>query len=314
MTAPGKAARQRRIGLVVLLLFVVVGIITAISNFTGGGAQTEFTSSDTVVYSDSDIYSSLSVQRFTDTDAQQLAQGLARAEELHGMCFGWKLVDGGTEEFDRGSSRGAAVPADTCPRWAEVQVFVATGSTDDDPDAADVRVAGSPDLRPLPARADFVKLGVTADSLVEDPVTVTGQAALGLPLLLVESGALDAPQVPDEAPGSATAEPLPPGDGSGSSWVTWAWLGGLGLVVVVALVLGFAGRAKQKSTSDGAPPGPPPGPRPGPPNAGPPPGPPNAGPLPGPPQRGPFPGPNPQAPPGPGWAPGPPPPPRPPGR
>ncbi|KAA5829543.1 hypothetical protein F1721_24815 [Saccharopolyspora hirsuta] len=329
MSTVVKPARRWGIVAVVVLFFAAVGIISTIVGAFNGGAQTEFTSSDTVVYSDSDVYTGTSVQRFTAADAQQLAQGLAEAEKLHGVCFGWKLTDGSTEESDRGSSRGATVPADTCPRWAEVEVFVAAGSTDDDPDAADVRVAGSPDLRPLPVRADFVKLGVTADSLVEEPVTVTGQAALALPLLLVESGALDAPRIPDQEPGSATT-PLPPGDGSGSSWVTWAWLGGLGFVVVVALVLGFVARAKQKSTSDGPVPGPPqacppqPGPvqagtpTPGPPNAGagspgpppPPPGPPPGGPQPpGPPPRGQFPGAGPQMPPGP-----PPWPPRAPGR
>lgn len=137
------------------------------------------------------------------------------------MCFGWKLVDGSTKQADQGSSRGPGVPADTCPRWAEVEVVVALGSGDD-PDAAAVRVSGSPDLRPLPTQSDFVELGVTADALAEEPVSVTGQAALGLPLLLVERGALTAPPEPGEAPGSGAVPPLPPAGGAGSSsWMLW---------------------------------------------------------------------------------------------
>ncbi|MDA3648519.1 hypothetical protein LZ318_17510 [Saccharopolyspora indica] len=292
------ARPQRRVGVivVVVLFFAAAGIIgTLVGAFGGDAAQEEFTSDDTTVYSDDQTYYGTTLQGFTPSEAEQLAQGLAEAEALHGVCFGWKLVDGTSGEAGQGSSRGANVPADTCPRWAEVEVFVAAGSTDDDLDAADVRTAGSSDLSPLPLRSDFVKLGVTADSLAAEPVSVTGQAALGLPLLLVESGALNPPQVPDQEPGGATPPPLPPGDGSGSSWVTWAWLIGLGVVAVVALGLGFAGRAKQKSTSDGGPP--PPGPRPPGPNPqAPPPGPPPPGPSwfqPGAPQ----PGPNPQAPP-----------------
>ncbi|MER7079244.1 hypothetical protein SAMN02982929_06779 [Saccharopolyspora kobensis] len=296
---------QRRVGVavVVVVFFAAVGIVgTLVGAFGGDAAQTEFTSDDTSLYTEGATYRSALTQGFSTADAQQLSEALAEAEKLHGICFGWKLVDGSTGRVeqssghnDQGSSRGVLVPADTCPRWAEVEVVVAAGASDDEPDVADVTVRASSDLEPLPQLADFVNLGVTADSLVAEPVSVTGQAALGLPLLLVESGALPAPQVPDQEPGGAPAKPLPPGDGSGSSWVAWAWLGGLGVVAVVALILGFAARAKQKSTSDGG--SPPRGPRLEPPPSGPPPGsqpgvppfpPPQHGPRqPGPPQSGP---------------------------
>lgn len=324
-----KPARRPGIVLAVVGFFVAVGVVGALVGFfRSDSAQTTFTSEESTYYSDAQRYSGPPIQRFTPTDAQQLAQGLAAAEKAHGVCFGWKLVDGSTKQFDQGSSRGPNIPAETCPRWAEVRVFVAAGSTDDDLDAADVEVAASDDLVSLPDVDDFVNLGVTADSLAEEPVTVTGQAALGLPLLLVETGALKAPQVADDAPGSASAPPLPRGDGSGSNWVTWAWLGGLGAVVVLALLLGFRARAKQKSTSDtpeapSAPQAPPPGPTrqhgaqfppqaepqppqgPSPAGAQQPPRPPQGPPVqPGPPRPGPQPPPGP-----PGW----PPPPGPPG-
>ncbi|MCI2422780.1 hypothetical protein MOQ72_35680 [Saccharopolyspora sp. K220] len=313
-TTIGKPARRLWIVAIVVGFFLLVGSV-AVSGLFGSSAQRTFTSDDTTYYSDTQTYSGPPIQRFTPADAQQLAQGLAAAEKQHGVCFGWKLVDGSTKKFDQGSSRGANVPANTCPRWAETQVFVAAAATDDDQDAAEIRVDGSDEFSSLPDNADFVNLGVTADSLAEDTVTVTGQAALGLPLLMVESGALRPPQVPDNPPGNASVPPLPQGDGSGSNWVTWAWLVGLGVVVVLGLLLGFRARAKQKSTSDTPagpppprppqPPGPPPGaPMPPPPPGGRPqpgwPGPPPGPPPPGPPRGGPpppWPPPPPQGPP-----------------
>jgi hypothetical protein len=261
MTTTKKPARRLWIVALVIGFFVVVGVVTSSGLFSGGSAQQTFTSEETTYYSDSQKYSGPPIERFAPADAQQLAQRLAEAEKLHGVCFGWKLVDGSTKQFDQGSSRGPNVPANSCPRWAEVQVFLALGETEDDAAAADVKVAASNDLRSLPDTEDFVNVGVTADVLAEETVTATGQAALGLPLLLVENGTLKAPQVPDNAPGSASVPPLPRGDGSGSNWVIWAWLVGLGVVVMLGLVLGFRARAKQKSTSDG-PAGPPPPPAP----------------------------------------------------
>ncbi|MGW1677560.1 hypothetical protein [Saccharopolyspora sp. NPDC002376] len=290
MSAVSKPARHMGIVAGGIGFFTLVGIVSVSTGF-GGAPQTSFTSEDTTLYSSSDVYSGPSIERFPPADAEQLSKGLAEAEKLHGICFGWKLLDGSTEEFDQGSSRGPNVPADSCPRWAEVQVSVALGSTEDDLDAADVEVVTSGDLRPVPTTTDFVNMGVTADSLAEEPVTVTGQAALGLPLLLVESGALEAPEVSDEEPaGDASTTPLPPGDGSGSSTATWVWLGVLGFVVVLGLVFGFIGRAKQKSTSDGTPSGPPPWQQTGPP-PGQPPGPQQPGPPSGPQPQGPPPGP-----------------------
>ncbi|MGP4019482.1 hypothetical protein [Saccharopolyspora sp. 5N708] len=324
-----RPARRWWIVAIVVGFFLVVGAVS-ISGLFGSSAQGTFTSDDTTYYSETQTYSGPPIQRFTPADAQQLAQGLAEAEKLHGVCFGWKLVDGSSKQFDQGSSRGPNVPANTCPRWAETQVFVAAASSDDDQAAAEIKVEASDGFSSAPNNTDFVSLGVTADTLAADPVTVTGQAALGLPLLMVEGGALNAPRVPDTAPGNASVSPLPPSDGSGSNWVTWAWLAGLGVVVLLGLLLGFRARAKQKSTSDtpvgpppprppqppmppGPPPppgggqqpgwpGPPPGPAPyGPPPGPPPPGPPRPGPLrPGPPRGGPpppWPPPPPQGPP-----------------
>ncbi|MEV0697352.1 hypothetical protein AB0I53_05455 [Saccharopolyspora sp. NPDC050389] len=312
----------KKVGLVVTAGAVIAVGLAVAGTIGGESAQNTFTSEETTYYLDGTSYSGPPIERFTPADAQQLAQRLAEAERAHGVCFGWKLVDGSTEQFDQGSSRGPGVPADSCPRWAETQVFVAAGDTDDDVDAADIKVAASGDLDAQLDADDFVNLGVTADSLAAEPVTATGQAALGLPLLLVENGVLTAPQAAEDPSGTASVPPLPKGDGSGSDWVPWAWLGGLGVVVVLGLLLGFRARAKQKSTSDTphAPPpaGPPPGSQGGPPLQGPPhggpPGPqgtpppapqgtPPGPPLQGPPLSGPHPPRGPAAPGQQGWPP-----------
>ncbi|MEV6234903.1 hypothetical protein AB0L88_44250 [Saccharopolyspora shandongensis] len=270
----------KKVGLVVTAGAVLAVGLAVAGTIGGESAQNTFTSEESTYYLDGSSYSGPPIERFTPADAQQLAQRLAEAERAHGVCFGWKLVDGSTKQFDQGSSRGPGVPADSCPRWAETQVFVAAADTDDDVDAADVKVAASGDLDAQLEADDFVNLGVTADALAEEPVTATGQAALGLPLLLVENGVLTAPQATEDVSGTASVPSLPKGDGSGSDWVPWAWLGGLGVVVVLALLLGFRARAKQKSTSD-TPSAPPPGPQGNP--AGPPQGSPPApqGPRPG---------------------------------
>ncbi|MFI0465212.1 hypothetical protein ACH347_14140 [Saccharopolyspora sp. 5N102] len=295
----------KKIGLVVTAGAVIAVGLAVAGTIGGESAQNTFTSEETTYYLDGTSYSGPPIERFTPADAQQLAQRLAEAERAHGVCFGWKLVDGSTEQFDQGSSRGPGVPADSCPRWAETQVFVAAGGTDDGVDAADIKVAASGDLDAQLDADDFVNLGVTADSLAAEPVTATGQAALGLPLLLVENGVLTAPRATEDASGTASVPPLPKGDGSGSDWVPWAWLGGLGVVVVLGLLLGFRARAKQKSTSDTPPAPPPQGGPPGP--QGPPPGgsqgPPPAPPLQGPPPSGPHPPRGPSTPGQQGWPP-----------
>ncbi|SDY25440.1 hypothetical protein SAMN05216215_1022125 [Saccharopolyspora shandongensis] len=289
----------KKVGLVVTAGAVLAVGLAVAGTIGGESAQNTFTSEESTYYLDGSSYAGPPIERFTPADAQQLAQRLAEAERAHGVCFGWKLVDGSTKQFDQGSSRGPGVPADSCPRWAETRVFVAAADTDDDVDAADVKVAASGDLDAQLEADDFVNLGVTADALAEEPVTATGQAALGLPLLLVENGVLTAPQATEDASGTASVPSLPKGDGSGSDWVPWAWLGGLGVVVVLALLLGFRARAKQKSTSD-TPPAPPPGPQGNPPTGpqlqGPPAGPPQGSP---PAPQGPRPGGSQGQPPGP---------------
>ena len=266
------------IGLAVLTLVCVLLGTTLV----GGSAQTTFTSDETTYYDQTSRYSGPPAQSFTAAESQKLSQQLADIEKLHGVCFGWKLTDGATTRSGQGSSRGPTVPAESCPRWVETQVFVANPAYDDDLAAADIEVRASPGLGALPTADDYVGLGISADALTTAPVTFTGQAARATPLLLVESGALPPARVPDST-GTPSA-PLPEADGSGSSWVARGWLIGLGAVALLAALLGIRASAKQKKQASSPPPGPPQGP---PPQSPPPQGPPPPGP---PPQHGPPPG------------------------
>lgn len=277
------------IGLAVLTLVCVLLVTTLF----GGSTQTTFTSDETTYYSQNSRYTGLESQSFSQDEAQQLSRQMADLEKLHGVCFGWKLTDGASRRSAQGSSRGPDVPAESCPRWVETQVFVANAADDDDLDAADIEVRASPGLGALPDADDYVGLGISADALVGATVAFTGQAARATPLLLVESGALPPPRVPDST-GTPSAR-LPEADGSGSSWPAWAWLIGLGTVALLAVLLGLRASAKQKKQA----PPPVPGPPQGPPPQGPPPqhGPPQGFPPQGHPPQGPPPGYPPQGPP-----------------
>ncbi|GAB3679711.1 hypothetical protein [Saccharopolyspora tripterygii] len=250
-------------------LLIGLGVLTLVgallvTTLFGGSTQTTFTSDETTYYSQSTRYTGLESESFSQDESQQLSRQMADLEKLHGVCFGWKLTDGATRRSAQGSSRGPNVPAESCPRWVATQVFVVNAADDDDLDAADIEVRASPGFGSLPEVDDYVGLGISADALVETTVAFTGQAARATPLLLVESGALPPPRVPDST-GTPSA-PLPEADGSGSSWVAWAWLIGLGAVALLAVLLGLGASAKQKKQVP-PPPGPPQGPppQPGPP-------------------------------------------------
>ncbi|MFC7341173.1 hypothetical protein [Saccharopolyspora griseoalba] len=276
--------------LVAVVLGVLVLVLVPLSLF-GDSGSTGFSTEDTTYYREGGTYVGSPVPGFTSTEAQQLADRLAEAERRNGgVCFGWRLTDGGDGDVQRGSSRGPNVPVDTCARWVETQAFVAY---DVDLDAADIEVEVSPDFSAeasqLPSEEDYADLGINADALVADPAAATGQAAMATPLLLVEAGVLPVPPAETGQSGGAPSQPLPSGDGSGSSVAVWIWLVLLGIVAALAAVLGFRSMAKQKRDTP-----PPPGPPPGPPPQGPPPGYPPQGP---PPQQGPPPGYPPQGPP-----------------
>ncbi|MGH3434268.1 MAG: hypothetical protein ACRDQB_15670 [Thermocrispum sp.] len=193
-------------------------------------------------YSSSTIYDGEPIPAFTATDSERLAEDLARLEEQHGgVCFGWSLTDGSTSggtEF--GSSRGAAVPADTCQRWAQVDVTVGyTSASSESMDGAAITVSASDDLSSAAGigLADFQRLGIDVEQLVDDPVASTGYAALALPLLMVERGDLPPATEPQTtAPATGT---LPPADSSDAPTTQLVIMIGAGLIGLGLLVAGL---------------------------------------------------------------------------
>ncbi|WP_043576261.1 hypothetical protein [Actinopolyspora erythraea] len=175
------------------------------------------------------------------------------------------------DSYDQGSSRGPNTPASTCEEWVEVRATVAyTSDYSDDWSAVELTVEQAPDSgMDLPHESDFAELGITAERFIEAPVDTTGQAALALPLLLSQEGSLPAHPAESRA-GAQPEESLPDADAGPAGLWRWIWLGVLGTVTVVSLVLGVVGIVRQRNANDSD--GPPPPHQP--PDEGPPPGPP----------------------------------------
>ncbi|MGC7098872.1 hypothetical protein ACPZ19_29725 [Amycolatopsis lurida] len=240
-----------------LLVLLVAGGVWAGIVDSSDSAPPEpgtFHNADTTLYSDGTRYNGGLLPTFAPDAAQELTAGLAELEKAYGICFGWSLEDGSTKKVAVGSSRGPGVAANTCPRWLETQVAVGyTSDSSESPDGVRVRVDGSADFPRVPREEDFARLGVTGPALVEDPVGGTGHAALGLPLLMVESGALQAVDTPPPA-NAPTPKPLGRAGSSDFPLSTTLTLSGLGAGVVVCVVLGFWMRARaRKKTPDGPP-------------------------------------------------------------
>lgn len=239
-----------------LLIWIITGSMLPSSD------QDSFTSDQTERYNDNNVYTGASVPGFTQQDSQQLSRALDKAARPHGdLCLGWRLFDGtgagGPEPRGAGSSAGPNVPADQCSRWAEVAVTVAYGDNEDW-DAARIEVNTSPDLSAVITADDFVSSGITADTLVAEPVGATGQAALVLPLLLTEQGDLRAAS-PDDSAAQAPDDAAPATGGGTGAWMIVGWLGVLVIITIGALVGGFLARARAKREARGG--GGPDGPR-----------------------------------------------------
>ncbi|MDR7301641.1 hypothetical protein [Haloactinomyces albus] len=278
-------------GLALVIMFVVYVIAFGVTGGFGlDGDDARFYGDESDQYSRSGYYFGQPIPRFSNEDSRRLAQALSDSEKRYGLCFGWKLTDGSEDadedydtetgtlrpsgpdprsSYDRGSSRGPNTPAGTCSRWAEVQVTVAYTEEDSESwSGVDLDVVGSDNFESydLPDSSDFAELGIDAETFIDRPVATTGHAALALPLLMTENGTLEPKPVSPGNSAGKPEQPLPPADGGMSGLSTWIWLGVLGAVTVLGLVLGFRGVARQKSA-----PSTPPGPPPGPPTQGPPP-------------------------------------------
>ncbi|SDP03447.1 hypothetical protein SAMN04487905_101517 [Actinopolyspora xinjiangensis] len=94
---------------VVLGVLVVLGLAAWVITLglIGSGGDDEssaFHSDETSDYHRWENYAGQSIPRFTDTDSRQLSEELAEAEQRYGLCFGWRLTDGGEDRETSGPS------------------------------------------------------------------------------------------------------------------------------------------------------------------------------------------------------------------
>ncbi|WP_051399553.1 hypothetical protein [Haloechinothrix halophila] len=238
------------------LRWVVSGLLFAVAAMALSGCTVD---PEVDPYSSAMYYDGAPIPRFTSVDAENLAGDLADAEQRHGMCFGWSLLDGSTNIAQTGSSRGPDIDASTCESYAIVRLSVGyTSESSEFNDAAGIEVFGSPDHPAVNSlsEADFERLGITREVMVDDPVAATGHAALALPLLLIEAGELE--PVDDTAAdtngaATATARPLPDAGGTDFPITGIVSIGLFGLSAVGAVVTGVV-MSRKTSSGEGSPP------------------------------------------------------------
>lgn len=240
---PGTEQQQRRAGAWVAVLIVAAIIAAGVWLFSDSADSGDFVDEDSDLYSAQAFYGGSSIPNFSARDEQRLSEALAQLEDTYGSCFGWTLTDGATGNVQFGSSRGPDTRATTCSSWAEVRVAVGYTSVNSaDYDAADISVATSADLDEAASitRENFVELGIDADTLIADPVGATGHAALALPLLLIQAGALQpVEQPPRQAGPSNPPRALPESDDLGFPVGTTLLLVALGAGAVAAIGAGI---------------------------------------------------------------------------
>jgi hypothetical protein len=171
-------------------------------------------------------------------DAQELAQEMAAATAVQGICYGWRVVvrdDSGTfSGTDLGSSRGVGLPAEdvSCPRFLVFRAELHyTSETSEAEDSASFfvfgNVGGGPDDR------DLARVGVTNDTLLgsRDDLGLIN-AVQALPALVAEKGL--APVVPAEATeGTIPSTDFPtnrPGTDWGRAYGEFLFVAGLAVV------------------------------------------------------------------------------------
>ncbi|MEV8513635.1 hypothetical protein [Dactylosporangium sp. NPDC051484] len=157
-------------------------------------------------------------------DAQAVAADLARASAVHGICYGWQLLDS-TTPVSSGSNLGVGVRVtdspEQCPRFFEVRgeyhYYPDSSDSEDYAQYTIVSNTGRRSTRIDPAGLE--RLGVGANRLLGDPAAVILDAAEALPLLAQEAGAAEGP-VPEP---SVTGTPLPVEEG-GSDFLRDRWV------------------------------------------------------------------------------------------
>lgn len=171
----------------------------------------------------------------------QTAAILAQASAAQGICYGWHLISEG-RTVSHGSSLGPDTAVDSdpdrCPRWMQVEARVVyTSPSSEISDWATSRIITSGLTTPAPIRLE--EFGFTDSVFIDEPDRAICQAALVLPLLVVENG--DAQPVPTpsatDTPPAAVPAALP--DAGSDFWRDrWAHvLGAAFLLLVAALVV-----------------------------------------------------------------------------
>ena len=180
---------------------------------------------------------------------------LQRSSASQGVCYGWELKDyfGYGDPVSVGSNLGAGVAVEdnpACPRWVQVSVriYYPSESSESD-DNAYVDVNGSSDFSAaelLGIANGLGRLGVTEKVFVDDPGWAITRAAVMLPLLAVEAGAVE----PAATPAPAATEPSPlPHPGSDLWRDRWGYLlaaAGLLLVTALLVTIGLVQRRRQR--------------------------------------------------------------------
>ncbi|SCE71821.1 hypothetical protein GA0074696_0418 [Micromonospora purpureochromogenes] len=180
---------------------------------------------------------------------------LARSSAGQGVCYGWELKDysGYGDPVSVGSNLGDGVAVEdkaACPRWVQVSVriYYPSESSESD-DNAYVDVNGSSDFSAaelLRIANGLGRLGVTEKVFIDDPGWAITRAAVMLPLLAVEAGAVE----PAATPAPAATEPSPLPDPGSDLWRDrWGYLlaaAGLLLVTALLVTVGLVQRRRQR--------------------------------------------------------------------
>ncbi|MEV4491056.1 hypothetical protein AB0K04_13165 [Micromonospora coxensis] len=180
---------------------------------------------------------------------------LARSSASQGVCYGWELTDyfGYGDPVSVGSNLGDGVAVEensSCPRWLQVGVRIYYPSeSSESSDNAYVDVTGSSDFSVTELRRienGLERLGITKEAFIDDPGWATTRAAVMLPLLAAEVGAVEPATTP--APAAAAPSPLP--DPGSDLWRDrWGYLlaaGGLLLVTALLVTIGLVQRRRQR--------------------------------------------------------------------
>ena len=145
-------------------------------------------------------------------DREATATQLAQATAAQGVCYGWRLL-AGSSVVSEGSNLGASTPVTAdgarCDRWVEVQATVVyTAASSESEDWASVAIRTSPNLKAGAIGTDELdRLGLTNKAFIADPPEAVLRAALALPLLTVEAGAVEPlPATPTATPSGGVPE------------------------------------------------------------------------------------------------------------